>query len=205
MNKIRIIYTKTEKLKYISHLDVIRMFMRVLRRANLPVELTQGFSPKYKMAFSKALSLGVESLFEAVDVNLLENEYTILEIEERLKRVLPCGMDIVDVVELTGKESKLSGLTENDVYEIKLNITEIEFNKRLEKLNAGEFVVEKKEKQINLKDKLISSKIKKKDNNSIVVKVILNNMNPFLFIKGFMQYKDKLELSVPVLKVKAVK
>ncbi len=48
-------------MRFISHLDLLRLFHRALRRAGLPVTITKGFSPRIKMSIMKALKLGVES------------------------------------------------------------------------------------------------------------------------------------------------
>jgi len=48
-------------MRFISHLDLVRLFHRALRRASLPVVITGGFSPRVRMSITKALKLGVES------------------------------------------------------------------------------------------------------------------------------------------------
>jgi radical SAM-linked protein len=59
--KIRVVFTKTGPLRFISHLDLMRLFQRSSRRAALAVALSQGFSPRPKISIAKALKLGVES------------------------------------------------------------------------------------------------------------------------------------------------
>ncbi len=61
-------------MRYISHLDLMRLFHRALRRAGLPVVITKGFSPRIKMSVMKALKLGVES----------ENEEAVFYMKENL-------------------------------------------------------------------------------------------------------------------------
>ena len=48
-------------MRFVSHLDLIRLFQRALRRAGLPVTITKGFSPHLKMSIARALKLGLES------------------------------------------------------------------------------------------------------------------------------------------------
>ena len=52
-------------MRYVSHLDLVRLFQRASRRAGLPVTMTKGYSPHLKISIQKALKLGVESLQEA--------------------------------------------------------------------------------------------------------------------------------------------
>lgn len=48
-------------MRFISHLDLMRLFQRALRRAGLPVKMSEGFSPHPKISFKRALKLGLES------------------------------------------------------------------------------------------------------------------------------------------------
>ena len=48
-------------MRFVSHLDLVRLFQRALRRTGLPVTITKGFSPRLKVSITKALKLGVES------------------------------------------------------------------------------------------------------------------------------------------------
>ena len=68
--KISFVFSKTGQMRYISHLDVMRLFMRAARRANLPLYLTQGFHPHPKIKFSRALKLGLESMDEFAEIIL---------------------------------------------------------------------------------------------------------------------------------------
>lgn len=68
--KIRIKFTKTGPLKYIGHLDVMRYFQKLLKRAEIPVAFTEGFSPHPILSFSPPLSLGAESLGEYADIEI---------------------------------------------------------------------------------------------------------------------------------------
>jgi len=68
--RTRFIYAKVGPMAYLSHLDLIRALPRSFRRINVPLYYTSGFHPKPDMTFSPALSLGVASLAEILDVKL---------------------------------------------------------------------------------------------------------------------------------------
>ncbi len=68
--RYRIHYTKTGVLRFISHLDWMRMLFRVLSKADFDLVLTQGFSPHPKASLCPPLPLGVESVCEYVDISL---------------------------------------------------------------------------------------------------------------------------------------
>jgi radical SAM-linked protein len=71
VTRIRLRFTKQGKIRFTSHRDVARMWERALRRAQVPVALTEGFSPRPKLAFGLALPTGAESLGEYLDVELV--------------------------------------------------------------------------------------------------------------------------------------
>ncbi len=83
-------------MKYISHLDLMRLFMRALRRAELPLKITEGFSPHPKFCIKRALKLGVESDNEEASIVLTE-KINPEEFKERLQKQLPEGIIIKDV------------------------------------------------------------------------------------------------------------
>lgn len=93
--RLRIHYTKAGRLRYLSHLEVIRCMERCIRRAGLPFMVSQGFSPHMRTAFGWALPVGVAGLDEYLDV--LMYEYVAPgKVIERLRDVTPRGIDIID-------------------------------------------------------------------------------------------------------------
>ena len=70
--KMRIKYGIYGRLAYLSHLETIRSVERIIRRAELPFAITEGFSPHMKIAFGPALPVGAGSAGEYVDVRLRE-------------------------------------------------------------------------------------------------------------------------------------
>ncbi len=95
--RVRIRFTKLGKIRFTSHRDVARIWERVLRRAALPIALTEGFSPRPKMHFGLALSTGHESWGEYLDVDFREPEGAQIDVAalpELLSPLLPVGMDV---------------------------------------------------------------------------------------------------------------
>jgi len=88
-------FCKKLRLKYISHLDIVRLFQRAIRRAGLPVTLSQGFTPHYKIGFSNALKLGVESEGERA-VFAIDNWMDPEEFKTRINEKLPEGIQVVE-------------------------------------------------------------------------------------------------------------
>lgn len=68
--KVRIKFEKTGVMKYIGHLDVMRYFQKLLRRADIPIAYSTGMSPHQIMSFAMPLSTGLESDAEYVDIEI---------------------------------------------------------------------------------------------------------------------------------------
>lgn len=103
---IRVWFKKEGRARFISHLDVSRSMARALRRAQLPVWYTEGFSPHLFMTYALPLSLGVEGQMESMDIKLLE-DLPLEEVLERLNRNLPEGLVATEVTEPVMKPAEI--------------------------------------------------------------------------------------------------
>jgi len=91
--RFRFLYRKVGPMAFLSHLDLIRALPRSFRRIEIPIFYSSGFHPKPDMIFSPALSLGVASLAEVLDVKLIVGAETDAEaLAEELTRVSPPGL-----------------------------------------------------------------------------------------------------------------
>ena len=101
--RLRAVFEKSGRAKYISHLDLNRCMLRVFRRSKLPVWYTEGFNPHPYYSFALALSLGFESSCEIMDFNITDDNMSFDEIRDRLNAVMPEGMRIISVAEQVKK------------------------------------------------------------------------------------------------------
>lgn len=92
----RVFFSKTDRAKYISHLDLYGVFGRAVRRAGLKAWYTEGLSPRLYLQFMLPLSLGQEGLREAVDFRMLE-EIPHEETAQRLSKALPDDIRVIEV------------------------------------------------------------------------------------------------------------
>ena len=106
MLKIRTVYEKRDRAKYISHLDLNRCMQRAFRRAKLPIWYSEGFNPRLYLMFPLALSLGFESMCEIMDFNLRE-PVPFAELQDRLNAVLPEGLRIRHAAEPVKKHTEI--------------------------------------------------------------------------------------------------
>lgn len=94
--KYNTIYAKTGESVFISHLDVMSLFRRAIRRADLPFTLTKGFTPRVRISIPQALKLGRESSKEEMSFWLTE-EMAPEVLADRVNRELPEGVRILEV------------------------------------------------------------------------------------------------------------
>ena len=86
-------------MRFISHLDLIRLFQRALRRAGLPVMITKGFSPRLKVSITKALKLGVGSDHEEA-VICMDEPIEMDKFIDLINKQLPGGVKVTGAEEI---------------------------------------------------------------------------------------------------------
>ncbi|MBR4626360.1 MAG: TIGR03936 family radical SAM-associated protein [Ruminococcus sp.] len=145
MQRLRAVFEKTGRAKYISHLDLNRCMLRIFRRSGLPIWYTEGFNPHPYYSFALALSLGFESRCEIMDFNITDDAMSADEIRDRLNTVMPEGMGVVSVAP---QVQKITAITHAD-YSFTLETASPDRLKadidRL--LSAEEILIEKKTKK----------------------------------------------------------
>jgi radical SAM-linked protein len=120
--RIRITFGKFGALRFVGHLDLAKTWERVLRRAQVPLEYTQGFNPRPRMQFAAALPVGVTSQSEYLDIWLTERLGGQFPGEwiGRLAATSPAGLQIYGLVEVPIKEAALPTQVTSSEYVITL-------------------------------------------------------------------------------------
>ncbi len=103
---VRLEFTKRGKVRFVSHRDVARAFERAFRIEQLPLSFTLGFSPRPKVSFGLALSVGHESDAEYLDLELAE-PVDVDALPGRLTDALPEGIDVTGAVALADRAPSL--------------------------------------------------------------------------------------------------
>lgn len=93
----RLVFSKSGRGRFLSHLEMVTVLQRAMRRAKLPLAYTQGYHPSPKVSFEDALPLGLESQAEEMKVILCESLLPS-EIGKQLNGELPAGLEILEVV-----------------------------------------------------------------------------------------------------------
>ncbi|QIB45845.1 TIGR03936 family radical SAM-associated protein [Streptomyces aureoverticillatus] len=118
MQRIRLRYTKRGRLRFTSHRDFQRAFERALRRAEVPMAYSAGFTPHPKVSYANAAPTGTGSEAEYLEIALTEHRDP-RKLWELLDESLPDGLDITDAV-----EARTSGLADRltaSVWELRLD------------------------------------------------------------------------------------
>ncbi len=147
--RLAVRFTKGAPVRFVSHLDVQRLFQRAFRRAKLPLAYSQGFNPHPLVSFATALSVGMISMGEYLDVTL--TEYMPPEsFIDAVSTVLPKGIEIVEAFDMGESRKSLTSAMRSASY-----MAEVKFEKSvdadavksaLNELLSGEIVVMKKTK-----------------------------------------------------------
>ena len=114
---IRVKFNKKNYLKYISHLDLMRLFQRSFNSCQIPIKYSEGFNPHPKFSIANPLSLGIESEGEYIDIDL-EEHIPIDDFINKLNNSLPEDIQIIKAVYLE-KEVSISSILSWAFYEIK--------------------------------------------------------------------------------------
>ena len=92
--KIRIKFAKEGAMKYIGHLDIMRYFQKAMRRADVDIKYSEGFSPHQVMSFASPLGVGLTSRGEYMDIEVNSTKSS-KEMVDRLNAVMVEGMEIL--------------------------------------------------------------------------------------------------------------
>ena len=179
-------------MRFISHLDMTRFIARLIRRAEIPVWYTEGFNPHLYMTFALPLSLGFESDYCVLDIRVLDDDYDISILPEKLNKVCPPYIQFFGVAEPIKKAGDVAAaefyVTFDDNGEVANELKEF--------FNRDSIIVLKKtkkggEKEIEVADKIKTFFIDNIDGNT-VLKITLpagstENLNPELFLNKFFE------------------
>ncbi len=198
--KVIIKYKKVNRLKYISHLDTIRLLQRALRRAEIKVIYSEGYNPHPKFSFAMPLSLGIETYGDYIEIEVDDSE-DYQSIKDRLNQVLPKDFEVV-IVEKSNYDKTLSARLKNVIYTIDIK-NEIDDTSKVANIIENFF----KEEQIveRIKKKKRKKKVKKFDSRKFIEKIeIIKKDNNRIKLKIYGIFSNegtvKMEELVEVLK-----
>ena len=191
--KFRMCYNKIGYGRYISHLDLIRVFERTCRRAKIPVLYSEGFNPHPKFSFAPPLTLGFSSESEYMDMEI-ENNFNG-DLKTLFNEHLPEGIIISEIKEISLPIESLDKAIQFAEYEVQIfdkSINHSEFESELKSfLEREEIIVQRKTKgkirTLNIRPYIKSIQVeknklhistKKIDHRTVRIGEILDNLFP---------------------------
>lgn len=148
--KIRVKFSKGGALVFIGHLDIMRCFQKLIRRAQIPIAYSQGMSPHQIMSFALPLGLGISSVAEYMDIEITEP----VKSQDAISRMNEMSVEDIEILSFKqlpeDAKNAMASVTAAD-YEVRFRENrkpEIDFGKALnELLSKQEILVTKKTKK----------------------------------------------------------
>ena len=180
----RLLFEKTGNAVWMSHLDLMRLFQRAFKRAELPLTHTQGFNPRPSVSIALPLSVGVESGCELLDFDLDGEAVTCDEILARLNGVLVDGVRVLKVYDNGGKIKNLALLSCQVLLEYDSGVPDGAVTAINELFRADSLVMEKRGKNGPVQQDIIPMirriNAEQTDEHTIVLTAVICCQNPAL-------------------------
>lgn len=217
MNKYVLKFRKEGYIKYISHLDLVRLFHRSFKMTNLHLNYSLGFNPHPKMSFVQPLSLGYSSRAELLEFELQENLFCN-DIISKLNSVLPDGIEVLDCKEFHDNKTLSSNVISSiyNIYfptDISLNDFSAIINSYMVQSEINTIKKSKKKdevKSVNIKPMIRNLECKKLG-DYVVIKSELDsgstsNLSPELLISSILSFSkiniNRYDIEVERLEIK---
>lgn len=203
--KVRIKFAKRGSMKFIGHLDIMRYFQKVMRRAEVDIAYSEGFSPHQKMSFAAPLGVGATSEGEYLDIEV-NSTGSSYEMIEKMNSTMVEGMKVLSYVKLDDNAANAMSLVAAADYLVSYregHRPELfdDYMKLKEAFNT--FInsdainvlkkTKKSEKEVNIKPMIYSTEI---NDGAICMKLATGsakNLKPELVMQAFHNYNN-LEL-----------
>ena len=202
MGRYLLKFSKEDNLKYISHLDLLRVFQRAFKRAKIRLRYSQGYNPHAKIGFGHPLSLGYESTGEYMEFETVDDESTETYLSA-LASCMPRGIRLFGCTKLAETEkTSLAAVIDYASYVVKFRGAEeirTAFRDKLQDyIRQEEIICEKVNKkkkvvQTDIRPLILSFSTAKSDELEIVFSMTLKtgsngNLNPEMLVKSFCEY-----------------
>ncbi|MEW6587069.1 MAG: TIGR03936 family radical SAM-associated protein, partial [Nitrospirota bacterium] len=180
--RIRVEFSKTGVMRYLSHLELVAVFHRAMRRAGVPLEYTQGFHPAPKMSFGPPLGVGIAGASEYFDMEVLP-PFDLVRNRTTLNSILPEGISIKDMAAVPAGTESLNSFVSRYEYLVKSEDTA-----PVHAFMAQEELLAIREKaDVNVRSMVEEARILDKDTVRLVlidqgnIKVRLSEILPLIF------------------------
>lgn len=191
-NSYRLKYEKIGMMKFVGHLDLLRVMQRSINRCNLPISYSNGFNPHQIISFALPLSLGFETYGDYLEIELEEDMET-KSIIELLNKSLPRGLKIISCFKKTTNDGKCAALLCASTYLVKSHLLKSKKDDFENFINQNEIITFKKtkksEKEVNIKKDILGWKFD--ENLHVTISTGSNgNLKVDTVLKAFFEYSN---------------
>jgi len=120
MQRLRVKFSRGGELKFISHLDIMRLWERALRRARIKLAYSEGFNPRPRVSLAAPLAVGITSEAELMDI-FVNGTISPHWFTSSVSRQLPPGIEISTVYQIAGNLPSLQSQVRFAEYTVLVN------------------------------------------------------------------------------------
>ena len=180
----RLLFEKTGDAVYLSHLDLMRIFQRAFRRADILIWHSQGYSPRAYVSIALPLSVGTESGCEILDFSIEDGTADLTRLPELLNRTMPKGVRVLSAYESAQKVKYLTRLRAEVTLEYDAGVPQGAREAIAGLFSRETVVVEKAGKrgvtQTDIRPMLFSLEVREQDPHELVLEAVVSAQNPSL-------------------------
>lgn len=193
--KARIKFRKYGAMKFIGHLDIMRYFQKAMRRADIPIAFTGGYSPHMIMSFANPLGVGVTSDGEYFDIELTESIPSDAAVKQ-LNDTMVEGIEIVSFVEIPDnkKETGMSIVAATDYLStVKSGTFPLDWKEKAASFIAQDEIkiwkaTKKSEKEVDIKPMIYQFEVREESIYMFLATGSVENLKPGLVMEAFTSY-----------------
>ena len=164
-------FEKGTSVRFVSHLDILRLFQRAFRRADIPLAYSQGFNPHPLLAFATALPVGYSSSAEWLDLTLSDDMLPDVFMQ-RVNPSLPDGFKLLEAVVAPERYPSLSAVMAAADYTVTFD-ADRPSQEQLMQLMSGEIVVQKRTKggikAVDIRPQLLGLRLSPDDERTLYI------------------------------------
>lgn len=180
----RLLFEKRGDAVYLSHLDLMRVFQRAFKRADILIWHSQGFSPRAYVSIALPLPVGTQSRCEILDFEIEDGSVELSQLPARLNAVLPAGIRVLEAYESARKIKELTRLQAEVTLEYDRGIPK-DAQKALAAFFARESIVitkrsKKGDKEVDIRPLIVSMSIAAVSAGELRLECVLSAQNPGL-------------------------
>ena len=191
LKSVRLFFKKNGLLRFVSHLDMNRVMIRLLRLSKVPVWYTEGFNRHPYITFALPLSLGFSSEYEVMDFRF-DDDFEISRAEKMIANVCPKGIEVIALKEPIYKSGKIALADFEVSFSADSKANEESLNSFLTAKSIPVLKTTKKggTKEIDLSEKIKEFSLKTEDELKLIVRLPAggeDNVNPKILLDKYME------------------